>query len=49
VKQSNGDTAWRRPNYAAIHRMIENPEPRRVCRRRGFLSQAAMPVVSRLA
>jgi DNA invertase Pin-like site-specific DNA recombinase len=25
VKQSNGDTAWRRPNYAAIHRMIENP------------------------
>jgi hypothetical protein len=25
VKQSNGDTAWRRPNYATIHRMIENP------------------------
>ena len=25
VKQSNGDTVWRRPNYATIHRMIENP------------------------
>jgi DNA invertase Pin-like site-specific DNA recombinase len=25
VKQSNGDVAWRRPNYATIHRMIENP------------------------
>ena len=25
VKQSSGDTAWRRPNYATIHRMIENP------------------------
>jgi hypothetical protein len=25
VKQSNGETAWRRPNYATIHRMIENP------------------------
>jgi len=25
VKQSNGDIAWRRPNYASIHRMIENP------------------------
>jgi DNA invertase Pin-like site-specific DNA recombinase len=25
VKQSNGDTAWRRPNYATIHRIIENP------------------------
>ena len=25
VKQNNGDVAWRRPNYAAIHRMIENP------------------------
>ena len=25
VKQGNGDTTWRRPNYAAIHRMIENP------------------------
>ena len=25
VKQNNGDTAWRRPNYASIHRMIENP------------------------
>ncbi|WP_439371709.1 recombinase family protein [Bradyrhizobium sp. DASA03120] len=25
VKQSNGDTAWRRPNYSAIHRIIENP------------------------
>src|SRR3954465_4414163 len=25
VKESNGDTAWRRPNYATIHRMIENP------------------------
>src|SRR6266850_1139958 len=25
VKQNNGDTTWRRPNYSAIHRMIENP------------------------
>jgi len=25
VKQNNGDTTWRRPNYAIIHRMIENP------------------------
>jgi hypothetical protein len=25
VKQRNGDIAWRRPNYASIHRMIENP------------------------
>src|SRR3981081_3835870 len=25
VKQSNGDTAWRRPSYSAIHRIIENP------------------------
>src|SRR6267154_1712131 len=25
VKQSNGDTTCRRPNYATIHRMIENP------------------------
>ena len=25
VKQNNGETAWRRPNYATIHRMIENP------------------------
>src|SRR5215471_16874502 len=25
VKQSNGDTAWRRPNYSAIHRIVENP------------------------
>jgi hypothetical protein len=25
VKQANGDTAWRRPNYASIHRIIENP------------------------
>jgi len=25
VKQNNGDTAWRRPNYATIHRMIDNP------------------------
>ena len=25
VKQSTGDIAWRRPNYASIHRMIENP------------------------
>ena len=25
VKQSNGDVAWRRPNYSSIHRMIENP------------------------
>jgi DNA invertase Pin-like site-specific DNA recombinase len=25
VKQNNGDVAWRRPNYATVHRMIENP------------------------
>jgi hypothetical protein len=25
VKQNNGDVAWRRPNYSAIHRMIDNP------------------------
>jgi DNA invertase Pin-like site-specific DNA recombinase len=25
VKQANGDTAWRRPSYASIHRIIENP------------------------
>jgi DNA invertase Pin-like site-specific DNA recombinase len=25
VKGKNGETAWRRPNYATIHRMIENP------------------------
>jgi DNA invertase Pin-like site-specific DNA recombinase len=25
VKRNNGDTTWRRPSYATIHRMIENP------------------------
>ncbi len=25
VKRNSGDVAWRRPNYATIHRMIENP------------------------
>ena len=25
VKQSNGDTAWRRPSYSTIHRIIDNP------------------------
>jgi DNA invertase Pin-like site-specific DNA recombinase len=25
VKQNNRDTTWRRPNYATIHRMIDNP------------------------
>jgi hypothetical protein len=25
VKGKNDETAWRRPNYATIHRMIENP------------------------
>jgi DNA invertase Pin-like site-specific DNA recombinase len=25
VKQANGDTSWRRPSYASIHRIIENP------------------------
>ena len=25
VKDKDGETAWRRPNYATIHRMIENP------------------------
>jgi DNA invertase Pin-like site-specific DNA recombinase len=25
VKRNGGDVVWRRPNYATIHRMIENP------------------------
>ena len=25
MKGKDGETAWRRPNYATIHRMIENP------------------------
>ncbi len=25
AKRNNGDVIWRRPNYATIHRMIENP------------------------
>ena len=25
VKGKDGETAWRRPNYATIHRMVENP------------------------
>src|SRR5262249_39692665 len=25
VKGKDGETVWRRPNYATIHRMIENP------------------------
>jgi DNA invertase Pin-like site-specific DNA recombinase len=25
VRRNNGDTTWRRPSYATIHRMIENP------------------------
>jgi hypothetical protein len=25
AKRANGDVFWRRPNYASIHRMIENP------------------------
>lgn len=25
AKRNNGDVVWRRPNYATIHRMIENP------------------------
>lgn len=25
AKRTNGDVVWRRPNYATIHRMIENP------------------------
>ena len=25
ARQPNGDVVWRRPNYATIHRMIENP------------------------
>jgi DNA invertase Pin-like site-specific DNA recombinase len=25
VKQANSDTTWRRPSYASIHRIIENP------------------------
>ena len=29
VKQNNGNTIWRRPNYSAIHRMIDKPGLRR--------------------
>lgn len=25
AKRTNGDTAWRRPSYATLHRMVENP------------------------
>jgi DNA invertase Pin-like site-specific DNA recombinase len=25
ARQPNGNTAWRRPNYATLHRMVENP------------------------
>lgn len=25
AKRNNGDVVWRRPNYATIHRMVENP------------------------
>jgi hypothetical protein len=25
VRRANGDVMWRRPSYATIHRMIENP------------------------
>ena len=25
ARRNNGDVIWRRPNYATIHRMIENP------------------------
>jgi DNA invertase Pin-like site-specific DNA recombinase len=25
TKQMNGDMVWRRPNYASLHRMVENP------------------------
>ena len=25
MNRNNGDTTWRRPTYATIHRMIENP------------------------
>ncbi len=25
VKRNDGDVVWRRPNYATIHRVIENP------------------------
>jgi DNA invertase Pin-like site-specific DNA recombinase len=25
ARQPSGDTAWRRPNYATLHRMVENP------------------------
>ena len=25
MKGKDGETVWRRPNYATIHRMIENP------------------------
>ncbi|WP_292505023.1 recombinase family protein [Mesorhizobium sp.] len=25
AKRNNGDVVWRWPNYATVHRMIENP------------------------
>ena len=25
AKRANGETTWRRPNYATLHRMVENP------------------------
>ena len=25
MKHTNGETSWRRPSYAALHRMVENP------------------------
>lgn len=25
ARRANGDVVWRRPTYATIHRMIENP------------------------
>lgn len=29
ARRANGDVIWRRPCYAIIHRMIENPKCRR--------------------
>src|SRR6266404_7410083 len=45
VKSKDGETAWRRPNYATIHRMIENPTtaaPMRMVRRPS--RRATMPL-----
>lgn len=45
AKRNNGDIVWRRPNYATLHRMIENPIYRRssVITREQHLQNASAP------